>query len=134
VEALQRRRTRGSDERPAVREVSRRRLPRFDAFGAFSITLDDGQLPMTLQDVGPGGFAADGPAELARGSVHSVAFINLSGVEVHLRALVAHSSRLEAPSGEATWRTGFEFLLDTDDDSRAVNTVLDHATASLSFM
>jgi len=119
---------------PASPGASRRRLPRFDVTGSITIVVGDGRIPADLHNIGLGGFAAESSTQFSLRQRYRVRFTGPDGLDVHLIAEALHARQGVGADGATRWFTGFAYVIDSPDAHEAVETVLEHATACLSFL
>jgi hypothetical protein len=122
-----------ADDAPAF-AASRRRTPRFEVTGNLTVTLDDGQTPVELRDIGLGGFGLESSTSFPPRSRYDARFTDGEGLDVTIRAEAVHSRQLVSDGGSPRWMTGFTYLIDDGAAREAVETVLDRATSCLLFL
>lgn len=95
--------------------------------------LVQGNLYLTLHDLGFGGFAVEGPLTFRAGSRHLFRFTTASGAAISLMAEAVYSREATADGGLDVRVTGFKYVLASADSERAVEALLDAALSPLSF-
>jgi hypothetical protein len=116
---------------PAV-DTCRRRDLRLQVLGQLyghTVPLD---VPMAVENLSAGGFAAVSPVPFRAGTPHQFRFTTAQGREVSVHATAVHCMRCVAPTGEPRYLIGFEFI-QLQDDRAAIDVLLDSALSVLSF-
>lgn len=120
------------DPAPSTPGASRRRLPRFDVTGSIEVCVA-GKPVTGLHDIGLGGFAVESDQPFTVRHRYAVHFTSPTGLDARLVAQVIHVRQVTDSEGQLRWLSGFAYVIDDDDARAAVEAVLDHATACLSF-
>ncbi len=123
-----------ADPAPATPGASRRRLPRFDVTGSIGVVVAGGHIAAGLHDIGLGGFAVESDQPFAVRSRYPVRFTSAGGLDARVLAQVVHVRQVTDSDGQLRWLSGFAYVIDDDGAYAAVEAVLDHATACLSFL
>ena len=87
----------------------RRKQQRIRVLGHLEVYLEGEGTPVTLRDIGLGGFSTETAFPFASDAVHAFAFTVAPGWSTVLRAKVVHS-RPEQGDPSPTYVTGFEFV------------------------
>jgi hypothetical protein len=119
---------------PATPGASRRRLPRFEVTGSIEVVVAGGHIAAALHDIGLGGFAVESDHPFAVRSRYPVRFTSPNGLDARVLAQVIHVRQVTDSDGQFRWLSGFAYVIDDDEAYAAVEAVLDHATACLSFL
>jgi hypothetical protein len=112
---------------------SRRSSPRFEATGTIEVAIGDPAVQVRLRDIGLGGFAVESRTPFAPRQRYPVRFTSPHGLDARLTAEAVHARHVEQ-TGERFWLTGFAYIVDSSSAHDAVESVLDQATSSLSFL
>ena len=113
---------------------SRRRTPRFEVMGDLDVTLDGGQVPVRLRDIGLGGFGLESACGFPARARYRARFTGSEGLDVTILAEAVHSRRTGSDKEGERWMTGFTYVIDDTSAGDAVEAVLDRATSCLSFL
>ena len=88
-------------------------------------------VPVTVLEMGPGGFSIETADPLAPGEDHEFRFTLADGVSVVLLAKVVHSRPVDRPTSPEKHVAGFEFLDDASPEARAGRVELINRIASV---
>jgi hypothetical protein len=124
----------GRSQGPVVDPRERRRTPRVRVLGQIHghiVTLD---IPVTIREVGLGGFSIVSPVNFPVDAVHEFRLTHDDGEMITLKGKVVHCGTASATNGVVSYITGFQFLKDTTGKSAAeLGALIDKITAVLSF-
>jgi PilZ domain-containing protein len=110
----------------------RRRTPRIEMLGHIFGQVLSVDTPVTVLELGLGGFSIETRCAFRVGSRHEFRFILDNGASVIVTAKVAHCRHRTAPSGADLFVTGLQFL-ESSDGGAAVSYLIDGVTSRLSF-
>jgi hypothetical protein len=96
--------------------------------------LSRGNLRLHLMDLGFGGFAVESPIAFTPGSRHGFRFITTSGMAVPIKADVVYSRPTGPSDGMEHHVAGFKYVIETPDDERSVDLLIDTANSPLTFL
>ena len=105
--------------------TDRRSTPRLEVLGRLHGHLVSLDVPITLGNVGLGGFSAERVMPFPLGARHQFRFTTDRGVEVNIRAVVVHRRPGYSADGLTFFITGFAFVHDPmHDTSRDIRLLL----------
>jgi hypothetical protein len=110
----------------------RRRHPRFGAQNRLAGYLPDQDLPVSVRDIGLGGFSIETVAPLEAGIEHRVRFISKDDWSAELPARVANSRPSCRDDGSPIFVAGFAFSEDGNADTRRTIETLIEKVVSVS--
>lgn len=116
-----------------ARAAERRTSPRLEVEALVQGVLVEGELRITLRDLGFGGFAVECPLMFTIGSRHSFRFTTETGVVVQLHAETIYARPVGPRDGMTYCLSGFRFVPENPETDQAVQILLDAAVAPLSF-
>lgn len=113
---------------------SRRQGPRVEVLDQLSGRLASTDLPVTIINLGFGGFAIESPVAFAEDERQLVQFIKDDVLSVTLMATCRYCHPIGGRNGAPHYAAGFEFEHDeTGDTEAAVTMLVDIATSALAF-
>jgi hypothetical protein len=115
------------------RSAERRASPRLEVEAILNGVLAEGNLRLTLRDLGFGGFAVESPILFTIRSTHRFRFTTQGGLALALKAEVIYTRPIGPRDGMAHHATGFRFVVTSTEDEQAVTLLIDAAIAPLSF-
>ena len=95
----------------------RRSTPRLEVLGRLHGQLVSLDIPITIANVGLGGFSAESVMPFPLGARHQFRFTTDDRVEIHLAAVVVHRRPAYSPDGLTYFITGFSFVHDPMHDT-----------------
>ena len=119
---------------PSV-DTCRRRDLRLQVLGQLYGHVVAMDVPMAVENLSAGGFAAVSPIPFQAGTSHQFRFTMAHGRTVTVEAHTVHCMRCVAPTGEPRYLIGFEFVRGADDQAAlaAIDELLDSALSAISF-
>jgi hypothetical protein len=113
---------------------SRRHSPRVDVAEQLRALALETNTPLTVMNIGMGGFAVESMTAFRQGDHHTVRFTRDDVLSVTLPATVRHCRQTTSQDGTPLFLAGFEFDHDVAGDTEdAVAMLLDIATSVLTF-
>jgi hypothetical protein len=124
-----------SNAPPAVNGfIERRRTPRIDIVGYLDGQIVSHDIPLTVLEIGLGGFGIETRGAFLPGTIHQVRFTLDDGTSMIVRAKVVHCHVQAAADGSPRFVTGFKFADERKYGDRSpVADLIDHITGVLSF-
>jgi len=120
-------------ERPATSRVvtERRAAPRVDVLGQLYGQAISPQVPLSVRNIGLGGFSTESLVPFPLGAQHDFRFAVAGHVAVQIRAVVIHRRPSYSADGLTAFVTGFAFVHDALHDTAAdIRMLLAAATVS----
>ncbi len=112
----------------------RRASPRLEVVDQLHGQLVAFNVPLTLRDLGAGGFSVAAPIPFPAGATHLFRFITAAGVEVLIEATVAYVRGGSDARNEPCYVTGFSFAREASAHTAAnINVLLDAMLDALQF-
>lgn len=117
----------------SARHEEQRTSPRVAVEALINGAIAQGNLKIILRDLGLGGFSVECPFSCTLGSRHEFRFVTDGGLAMRVLAEAVYSRPLGPRDGMQHHIAGFKFVHGTPGAERAVDLLLDAATAPLSF-
>jgi PilZ domain len=112
----------------------RRRTPRIEILGQLYGEIVSVRTPITVREIGLGGFSVDTALALPVGAVHAFRLTPTEGAPVIVRARVVYSRAHEPAQDGTGYTSGLQFVDDSGHHSRrSVASLIDQVTSVLSF-
>jgi len=89
------------------------------------------RLPITVIDIGSGGFSIETPVPFPDRTPHDFRFTTADGEQVELEAVSVRSARLDRPNEPPVYVTGFEFVLTTDAARKSLDTLVETVASTI---
>lgn len=117
----------------SARHEEHRTSPRVEVEALINGAIAKGNLKIILRDLGLGGFSVECPLACLIGSRHEFRFVTEGGLAMRVLAEAVYTRPLGPRDGMLYHISGFKFVFGRPGGERAVDLLLDAATAPLTF-
>jgi len=114
-------------------ESSRREAPRLEVEALIDGRATGVRVPLTLGDLGFGGFSVEASRPFEVGSRHGFQFTTADGITVLLRADTVYCRPVTGRRADAGHVAGFRYVVETTAEQHAVDILIDCANSPLEF-